>query len=89
VEFEWWEAKRLAVLIERGLDFLDARSLFDGRDIYTIPSPRGGEQRWVSIGQLDDVMIAVVWTRRGAATRIITMRRARDEEKRRYYAVYG
>jgi uncharacterized DUF497 family protein len=41
MEFEWWEAKRLAVLSERGLDFLDARSLFDGRDIYTIPSPRG------------------------------------------------
>jgi hypothetical protein len=38
--FEWWEAKRLAVLSERGLDFLDARSLFDGRDIYTIASPR-------------------------------------------------
>jgi hypothetical protein len=57
MEFEWWEAKRLAVLRERGLDFLDARSLFDGRDIYTIPSPRGGEQRLVSIGQLDDVMV--------------------------------
>jgi len=56
MEFEWWEAKRLAVLSERGLDFLDGRSLFDGRDIYTIPSPRGGEQRWVSIGQLNDVM---------------------------------
>jgi uncharacterized DUF497 family protein len=74
---------------KRGLDFLDARSLFDGRDIYTIPSPRGGEQRLVSIGQLDDVMVAVVWTRRGAAIRIITMRRARDEEKRRYHAMYG
>jgi uncharacterized protein len=89
MEFEWWDAKRRAVLSERGLDFLDARRLFDGRDIYTVPSPRGGEQRWVSIGRLGEVMIAVVWTRRGNAIRIITMRRARDEEKRQYDAVYG
>ena len=88
-EFEWWEAKRLAVLSERGLDFLDARRLFDGRDIYTVSSPRGSEQRWVSIGELDEVMVAIVWTRRGDAIRIITMRRARDEEKGRYRAAYG
>ena len=89
MEFEWWEAKRLAVLRDRGLDFLDARRLFDGRDNYAVPSPRGGEQRWVSVGELDKVMVAVVWTRRGDAVRIITMRRARDEEKRRYRAIYG
>jgi uncharacterized protein len=89
MEFEWREAKRLAVLDERGLDFLDARRLFDGRDIYTVPSPRGREQRWVSVGEIDKVMVAVVWTRRGDAIRIITMRRARDEEKRRYRAIYG
>jgi uncharacterized DUF497 family protein len=89
MEFEWWEAKRLAVLWDRGLDFLDARRLFDGRDSYTVPSPQGGEQRWVSVGELDQVMVAVVWTRRGDAVRIITMRRARDEEKRRYRAIYG
>jgi uncharacterized DUF497 family protein len=66
MEFEWWEAKRIAVLRDRGLDFLDARRLFDGRDSYTVPSPRGGERRWVSVGELDQVMVAVVWTRRGA-----------------------
>jgi uncharacterized DUF497 family protein len=73
MDFEWWEAKRLAVLGERGLDFLDARRLFDGRDVITVPSPRGREQRWLSIGELDEVMVAVVWTHRGHAIRIITM----------------
>jgi hypothetical protein len=53
------------------------------------PSPRGGEQRWISVGELDIETIAVVWTWRGAAIRIITMRKARDEEKRRYRALYG
>jgi hypothetical protein len=43
-----------------GLDFLEARRLFDGRDIYTVPSPRGREQRWVKVGELDEVMVAAV-----------------------------
>lgn len=89
VEFEWSEAKRLAVLEARGLDFLDGRRLFDGRVIVTAPSPRGAEERWISIGELEGKMIAVVWMRRGEAIRIITMRKARDEEKRQYDAVFG
>ena len=59
---------------------------YEGRTEFLSP---GGEERWVSIGELDEAMVAVVWTRRRDATRIITMRRARDEEKRRYRAVYG
>jgi uncharacterized DUF497 family protein len=45
MDFEWWEAKRLAVLRERGIDFVDAQALFDGRPLYTVPSPRGTEER--------------------------------------------
>lgn len=89
MEFEWSEAKRLAVLHDRRLDFLDGCRLFDGRPICTASSPRGAEERWISIGELDGELIAVVWTRRGAAIRIITMRKARNEEKRRYRALYG
>ncbi|WP_420265524.1 BrnT family toxin [Candidatus Magnetominusculus dajiuhuensis] len=72
----------------RDLDFFDAQSLFDGRCLYTFPSPRGTEERWVSVGEMNGRLIAVVWTRRDDAVRIITMRRARDEEKRTYRALY-
>jgi uncharacterized DUF497 family protein len=89
MEFDWSEAKRLAVLDARRLDFLDGCRLFDGRPICTAASPRSGEQRWVSLGELNDEIIAVVWTRRSKAIRIITMRKARNEEKRRYRALYG
>jgi len=78
-----------SVSLETLPDFLDGCRLFDGRPICTAPSPRGGEQRWISIGELDGEMIAIVWTWRGAAIRIITMRKTRDEEKRRYGALYG
>ncbi|MBF0515807.1 MAG: BrnT family toxin [Nitrospirae bacterium] len=87
--FEWSEQKLQSVLKARNLDFADAELLFDGRLLYTISSPRDTEQRWLSIGEIDDQLIAVVWTRRNDAIRIITMRRARDEEKRRYQALHG
>jgi uncharacterized DUF497 family protein len=89
VEFEWSEAKRQTVLADRGLDFIDAEALFDGRPLITAPSPRGEEERWLSIGELNFVLIAVVWMWRDQAVRIITMRKARDGEKSRYQALFG
>jgi len=40
MDFAWSEAKRIAVLEARGLDFIDAEILLDGRPLYTVPSPR-------------------------------------------------
>ena len=81
--------KRIAVLEARGLDFIDAEILFDGRPLHTVASPRGAEERWLSVGELNGRLVAVVWTQRSDTTRIITMRRARNEEKQRYGALYG
>ena len=89
MEFEWDEAKRGRVIEARELDFVDSVALFDGRPVHTVPSPRHGEERWVSVGEIDGRFVAVVWTRRDDKIRIVTMRRARDEEKRRYQALYG
>jgi uncharacterized DUF497 family protein len=89
VDFEWSEAKRVAVLEARGLDFIDAEILFDGRPLHTVASPRGAEKRWLSVGELNGRLVAIVWTQRSEAIRIITMRSARNEEKQRYGALYG
>jgi uncharacterized DUF497 family protein len=41
LEFSWDEPKRESVLAERGIDFLRvAFSLFDGRSLLTVPTPR-------------------------------------------------
>ena len=85
---EWDEGKRRRVLRERGLDFLDAAALFDGRPLLTVPSPRASEERWLSIGEMEGRLIAVVWTWRSEMLRIVTMRKARDEEKKRYRASF-
>jgi uncharacterized protein len=89
MDFEWDETKRLRTLRERGLDFRDARLLFDGRRLYSYPSLRFGEDRVVSIGLLEQRLIAIVWTERNGACRIISMRRARDAEERKFRALYG
>jgi uncharacterized DUF497 family protein len=90
VDFTWDEAKREWVLAERGIDFLRvAFELFDGRPLLTAPTPRDDEERLLSIGLIEGKFFAVVWTWRDGAVRIITARRARDEEEKRYRALYG
>jgi uncharacterized protein len=90
MEFEWSEAKRQWVLQERGIDFIRvASALFDGRPILTVPSPRGGEERFLSVGLIEGRMFAAVWMWRNDVIRLITARRARDEEEKRYRALFG
>lgn len=89
MDLEWDENKRLSTLAERGLDFRDAWRLFDGRPLYSYPSPREGEDRIVSIGLLNDRIVAVVWIDRHGWRRIISMRRARNAEERKYRSLLG
>ena len=90
MEFTWDELKREWVLAERGIDFLRvAISLFDGRPLLTVPTQRDDEDRFLSIGLIEGKFFAVIWTWRDDAVRIITARRARDEEEKRYRALYG
>ena len=87
--FEWDETKRAANLLKHGLDLMDGGQLFDGRPVYTYPTPRHEEMRFVTVGVLDDQHVAVVWTERPPAVRLISLRRARNAEKRAYSTIFG
>jgi hypothetical protein len=90
VEFTWDEARREWVLAERGIDFLRvAFSLLDDRPLLTVPTPRGEEDRFLSVGPMEGKFFAVIWTWRDGAVRILTARRARDAEEKQYRALYG
>ena len=90
MEFTWDEPKREWVLAERGIDFLRvAFTLFDGRPLLTVPTRRGDEDRFLTIGPMEGKFFAVIWTWRDGTMRIVTARRARDEEEKRYCALYG
>ncbi|EWY37324.1 hypothetical protein N825_11610 [Skermanella stibiiresistens SB22] len=88
MEFEWSEEMRLSTLEVRGIDFVDMQDLFDGRLVLTYDSPRGAEQRWITIGKIDGKFYAVVWTVRIDRIRIISARRARHGEEGRYRMLY-
>jgi hypothetical protein len=86
MEFEWDEAKRLSNLDKHGIDFLDVEEVFDG-DIVTVEDDRYGygERRFVTFGLLQGRVVAVVYTDRGDAMRLISVRKATKYEQRTYY----
>jgi uncharacterized protein len=90
MRFEWDEDKRQSNIAKHGIDFLRASLIFDGRLHIEFQSPRRGEQRFLRIAGLEGRLIAVAWTRRAKdVVRIISARRARDEEERAYGQIYG
>ena len=77
--------KRRQTLEERGLDFDDAVQVFAGRTIeYEYDQRDYGETRFVTFGLLNDRMVSLVWTPRGSARHIISMRKANEREKKIY-----
>lgn len=89
MEFEFDEAKRLATVEKHGLDFLDAAALFDSPHLVGPARTVGEEQRRLAVGMIDDVHVTAIFTRRGTVIRRISMRRARDGERKRHQAVFG
>ena len=77
--------KRANTLRDRSLDFADAGEVFAGKAL-NIPDERRdyGERRIVTVGLLRGRMVIVVWTPRGNARHVFSMRKANDREKARF-----
>jgi hypothetical protein len=85
VKIEFDPAKREWTLQKRGLDLAAAGKIFD-HFRFTHEDERGdyGEARFVTLGVLDDETVVCVWTQRGEARRIISLRKARKDERETY-----
>lgn len=82
---EFNETKRTATLEARGLDMARAGEVFAGATLTVEDDRRDyGEDRFITIGFLDDVMVVLVWTPRDGAYRIISMRKANERERALY-----
>lgn len=85
MELTFDAVKRDHTLRERGLDFADAAKVFDGHHFTRIDDRQDyGEDRYISVGLLEGRMVVLVWTPRGAARRIISMRKANEREQQEY-----
>jgi uncharacterized protein len=85
MEISYDDAKRALTLGRRGLDFEDAAFLFAGLE-YTVADDRAeyGEERFQTYGLLGDRLVIVVWTPRGQARHIISMRKCNERERKKY-----
>ncbi|MBL3554556.1 BrnT family toxin [Rhodovulum sulfidophilum] len=83
IEFD--QSKRDNTLEARGLDMADAAEVFDGPHM-TVEDDRidYGEARFITIGFMSGRMVVLVWTERGRARRIISMRKANGREQKAY-----
>ena len=78
-------AKREATLHERGLDFLDAGSVFEGATFTFADGRRDyGEPRRITVGFLAGRMVVVGWVERAGARHVFSMRKANEREIKAY-----
>lgn len=86
MEFEWDTAKNELNIQKHGFDFADAAACFhspllvrkDTRHDYDEP-------RLVGLGRIQDVVVDIVFTRRGDRIRVISLRRANRRERQLYF----
>ena len=75
------QAKRLQTLQERGLDMRRAGDVFAGLHLTRVDDRFNyGEPRYVTAGWLDSRLVVFVWTPRGSARRVISMRHCHERE---------
>ena len=83
-KFEWDDAKSDANATKHGIDFATATRLWQDVDRVEIQTPYPVEGRTIVIGTIHEKLWAAVATKRGDATRIISVRRARKKEAQLY-----
>ena len=86
MKFERDEIKNDSNIKRRGIDFKDARKIFDGYTL-TIEDDRldYGEHRFVSFGIMYGHVIAVIHTETEKKIRIISARKATKNEQKEYF----
>lgn len=83
--FEWNEDKRGRNLRDRGIDFEDALQIFDG-PTFIRQSDRGDEARYMVFGFVNGDEAVVICTFRDRNCRLISVRRARRDERKKYHS---
>lgn len=90
MEIEFDPAKRTATLTNRGLDFSRAGEVFASRHLTRADIRKDyAEPRFQTAGWLDGRIVIVVWTPRGEACRVISMRKANEREISRLQQALG
>lgn len=85
MEFEYDPTKSQSNKVKHGIDFDEAQVLWLDEDRVEFPAPSDTEERRALIAKKDGRIWVAFYTIRKAALRIISVRRARENEEKIYY----
>ncbi len=85
MSFEFHASKSRANLGKHGIDFVEAQQLWEDEDRLEIPAKTEDEPRYVLIAALGQKLWSAFFTYRKGRVRLISVRRARKEERELYY----
>lgn len=85
--FEWDAAKDIENQSKHGVSLAYGIAGFHDPDRIVSQDLRReyGEARFIMLAKIDDRVCVIVYTPRGAAIRLISVRKANDREQRLYY----
>jgi len=85
MSFVWDSAKAIANRQKHGVDFADVVEVFQDPRALTVADDHPDEERFVTVG-MDTLgrVVAVAYTWRGSAIRIISARKATARERAQY-----
>ena len=84
MRFEWDDEKSRSNLLKHGIDFEEAKKLWLDENRIQIRAPHPVENRGILISHYNRKLWTAIFTTRGDATRIISVRRARRKEAKLY-----
>lgn len=85
MQLEWDENKNAANIEQHDIDFNDARMIFDHPILKKVDRRKDyGEERWVALSMLHQVVVFMVYTHRQEKIRVISIRRANHHEREAY-----
>ncbi|CDX28907.1 PANL56 [Mesorhizobium plurifarium] len=85
VNFEWDESKAKRNKLKHGVSFDLARGFdFDGAMVFEDATEDYGEERFVGIGFIGSKIHVIIYTMRDGNVRVISLRRATNEEIKSY-----
>lgn len=85
MRFTWDKKKQQKNIKKHGIDFTELVRVFDKPMLTRIDDREDyGETRWISLGDLDGKIVVLVFTEEDDTVRLISTRRATNNEKRIY-----
>jgi uncharacterized DUF497 family protein len=89
LRFEWDPAKSASNKVKHGIDFEEAKAIWQDLDRAVLRSKHEGEPRQLTIAPLNGRMYTAIITMRGDSVRVISVRRSWKREEAAYYAGQG